>query len=276
MGITDIFQLLFSQPITNVLLFFYQNLNSWGVAFALGFSIILLTIFLRILIFPLMSAQIRSSKKMQELAPEMKAIRDKYKKDKKKQQEETMKLYKKYNINPAAGCLPAIVQMPIVFALYHVLLSIVSINTYEKFLSEVTPLLYFDSLKPDRIWATTFLGIELSAKPAELFASNPLIILVPVITGLTQLILSKMMMSKIPAPKSTGPDDFQTSFMKQSLFIFPIMIGFFSFTLPIGLSLYWNTFTIFGILQQYLLVGFGGLIQWLPQLEKYERHSKKN
>jgi len=273
MGITDIFQILFTQPITNVLLVFYQLLSSIGVYFALGFAIILLTIFLRILLFPLMSAQIKSSKKMQELGPEMKEIREKYKKDRQKQQEETMKLYKKYNINPAAGCLPAIVQMPIIFALYHVLINTVSINTFDKFLSEVTPLLYFDFLKPNQFWETTFFGIELAAKPADLFASNPLIVLVPIATGFFQLILSKMMMSKNPLPKS-GSDDFQTTFMKQSLFIFPIMIGFFSFTLPIGLSLYWNTFTLFGILQQYLLVGFGGLVQWIPQLNKYERTGK--
>ncbi len=274
MGIFEIFKILFTQPITNVLLGFYQLLSSWGVYFALGFSIILLTVFLRIILYPFMSAQIKSSKKMQELTPEMREIREKYKKDRKKQQEETMKLYKKYNINPAAGCLPAIIQMPVIFALYHVLISVVSINTFEKFLSEVTPLLYFDFLKPSQIWSTTFFGVELAAKPADLFASYPAMILVPILTGLSQMILSKMMMSKITPPKVDGKEDFQTSFMKQSLYIFPIMIGFFSFTLPIGLSLYWNTFTLFGILQQYLLVGFGGLTQWVPALKKYERIEK--
>jgi YidC/Oxa1 family membrane protein insertase len=62
--------------------------------------------------------------------------------------------------------------------------------------------------------------------------------------------------------------------MKQSLFIFPVMIGFFSFTLPVGLSLYWITFTLFGILQQYLQAGFGALTNWIPALTKYEKNRK--
>jgi len=273
-AIGDIFQILLTQPITNILVAFYQILSFLGVYSALGFSVILLTVFLRIVMYPLVSVQIKSTKKMQELNPEMKEIREKYKDDKKRQQEETMKLYKKYKINPASGCLPAVVQMPIIFALYHVLINVVSINSFDKFLNEVNPLLYSDFLRLDNIWNTSFFGLELASKPSEIFASNPTIILLPIITGFFQLTLSKMMMGKT-SPKDNGKQgDFQSSFMKQSLYIFPVMIGFFSFTLPVGLSLYWNTFTIFGILQQYLLVGFGGLTQWLPVLSKYERNNR--
>lgn len=274
MIIFEIFELLFIQPLTNILLGFYQLLSSFGAPFALGFSIILLTVFLRTLFYPLMSAQIRSTKKMQDLAPEMKEIREKYKKDRQKQQEMMMKLYKKYNINPAAGCLPALIQLPIILALYQVIFRIAEINSLEKFIEQITPLLYFDFLKPTSLWDTTFFGIEIAVKPTDVFASNPLIIIVPILTGLTQLILSKMMMSKIAPSKVDGKEDFQTTFMKQSLFIFPFMIGFFSFTLPIGLSIYWITFTLFGILQQYLQVGFGALTNWVPALEKYERNRK--
>jgi len=270
-AIGNIFQVLFTQPITNVLVGFYQLLNSFGVYSALGFSIILLTVFLRIVMYPLVSAQIKSSKKMQELNPEMKEIKEKYKNDRKRQQEETMKLYKKYEINPASGCLPAIIQMPVIFSLYQVLIHVVAVNSSEKFFSEVTPLLYFDFLKPTQLWSTSFFGLALADKPSEIFSANPAIILVPVLTGLFQLVLSKMMMSK--AITSGKSDDFQSSFMKQSLYIFPIMIGFFSFTLPVGLSLYWNTFTLFGILQQYLLAGFGGITQWIPALAKYEKNN---
>ncbi len=272
--IFQIFDLIFKQPITNILLGFYQLLSSVGLPFALGFSIILLTIFLRIVLYPFMSTQIRSSKKMQELAPEMKSIREKHK-DRQKQQEMMMRLYKKHNINPAAGCLPAIIQLPIIFALYQVITQMVSIGSFEIFSEKVTPLLYFDFLKPDHLWDTKFFGIELAVKPIDLLNQGAfLIILIPLLTAASQMILSKMMMNKVATPKTDKPDDFQTTFMKQSLFIFPIMIGFFSFTLPTGLSLYWITFTLFGILQQYLLVGFGGLVQWIPQLANYERYTK--
>lgn len=274
MFIFDIFELIFIQPTINVLLGFHQLLSSVGIYFALGFSIILLTVFLRVILFPFMSAQIRSSKKMQELAPEMKEIKEKYKKDRKKQQEMTMKLYKKYGINPAAGCLPAIVQLPIILALYQVIFRITAVDSFDKLLTDITPLLYFDFLKPSQLWDVTFFGVNLALKPADLFSSMPLIAIVPLLTALSQLILSKMMMSKLAPVKTNGKEDFQSSFMRQSLYIFPIMIGFFSFTLPFGLSLYWITFTTFGILQQYLLVGFGGLTKWIPALEKYERNPR--
>ncbi len=274
MIIVDIFHLLFTQPITNILLAIYQLLVSVGIPYSLGFSIIALTIILRVLLYPVMSAQIQSSKKMQKLGPEMKEIREKYKKDRQKQQEMTMALYKKHGINPAAGCLPALIQLPIILALYQVIFKIAAINSFDVFLREITPLLYFDFLKPTGLWDTTFFGLQLAVKPQDIFAHAPLIILLPILTGSTQLILSKMMMSKKMPKPIDGKEDFQTSFMKQSLFIFPIMIGFFSFTLPVGLSLYWISFTLFGILQQYLQAGFGALTNWVPQLEKYERDRK--
>lgn len=275
MIIIDIFNLIFTQPITNILLGIYQLLSSAGVPFALGFSIIALTVVLRVLLYPLMAAQIKSSKKMQELSPELKEIREKYKKDRQKQQEMTMALYKKNGINPAAGCLPALIQLPIILALYQVIFKIAAIDSFDKFLNQINPLLYFDFLKPTELWETLFFGVGLAQKPQEMISTMPVAaVIIPLLTGLTQLILSKMMMSKKMPPKIDGKEDFQTSFMKQSLFIFPIMIGFFSYTLPVGLSLYWITFTVFGILQQYLQAGFGALTNWVPMLEKYERNRK--
>jgi len=274
MIIIDIFHLIFTQPITNLLLAIYQFLASLGIPFALGFSIIILTLVLRIVLYPLMSAQIKSSKKMQILGPEMKVIRDKYKKDKQKQQEQIMVLYKKHGINPAAGCLPALIQLPIILALYQVIFKIAAISSFDVFLKEISPLLYFDSLRPSSLWDTTFFGIHLAQKPQDIIMAMPVVVVLPLLAALTQLILSKMMMSKVMPVKVDGKEDFQTTFMKQSLFLFPIMIGFFSFTLPAGLSLYWITFTIFGILQQYLQAGFGALANWVPALEKYERNRK--
>lgn len=274
MIIFDIFHLLFTQPITNILLGIYQVLTSLGLPFALGFSIIVLTIILRLALYPFMAAQIKSSKKMQDLAPEMKEIKEKYKKDRQKQQEMTMALYKKYGINPAAGCLPALIQLPIILALYQTIFKIAEISSFDIFLKEITPLLYFDFLKPTDLWDTTFFGVQLAVKPQDMLTTLPIVVIIPLLAAVGQLILSKMMMSKIAPSKTNGKEDFQTSFMKQSLFIFPIMIGFFSFTLPVGLSLYWITFTLFGILQQYLQAGFGALTNWIPALEKYERNRK--
>lgn len=265
MNIFDIFNLIINQPITNLLVASYQILNFLHIPFALGFSIILLTFVIRVILFPLTASQIRMSKKMQDMAPHISNLKEKHKDDKKKQQEEMMKLYAEFGVNPAAGCLPVVVQIPIIWGLYHVLSTAVSANSLEK-LKDINNFIYFEGFKLKALWETTFFSIPLAQSPSSLMKENPLIILVPVLTGVLQLIFSKMM-----APEKavkTKQDDFQSTFAKQSLFIFPVMIGVFSFQLPFGLSLYWNAFTLFGILQQYFLVGLGGLKQWQAFIEK--------
>ena len=265
MNIAAIFTLIINQPITNLLVACYHLFQFLHIPFPLGFSIIALTFIIRIILFPFTSAQIRTSKKMQDMAPHISKLKVKHKDDKKKQQEEMMKLYSEFGVNPAAGCLPVIVQIPIIWGLYHVLNTVVTVNTVAK-LKEVNQLLYSDGLKLTKLWETTFFGIPLSVAPSKKKKKMPLIILVPVLTGVLQLIFSKMMAPEKPVEGKQ--DDFQATFAKQSLFIFPIMIGFFSFQLPFGLSLYWNAFTLFGILQQYFLVGLGGLKQWQATANK--------
>ena len=253
----EIFNTLFANPIINLLVVLYQLITAVGIPFAFGFAIILLTIIVRLILYPFTAQQIKSAYKMQKIAPLMKNVRERYKNDKKKQQEEMMRIYREHKINPAAGCLPLLIQMPIIFGLYRVLIMAVAINSNDG-LSKLNSVLYFDFLKLQSIWDTNFFGISLGATPAKLLAAAPYLILVPVLTGVLQFVLSKMMTSDIPQVPGTKEDDFQAAFQKQSLLIFPVMIGFFSFNFPIGVSLYWNTFTVFGILQQYLLVGPGG------------------
>lgn len=273
MDFWSIFTLLVNQPITNLLVASYQLLSFFHIPFALGFAIIVLTFIIRLILYPFTASQIRTSKKMQDMAPHISKLKEQHKDDKKKQQEEMMKLYAEFGINPAAGCLPVVIQIPIIWGLYHVLNEAVNVKTHAVLNEKVNSLLYSDSLKLTRLWETTFFGIPLSQSPASLMGSMPLIILVPIITGLLQLVFSKMM---APEKGYQGKaDDFQATFAKQSLFIFPIMIGFFSFQLPFGLSLYWNAFTLFGILQQYFLVGLGGLKQWQGLLSRGKEETKE-
>lgn len=100
----------------------------WG---QYGLSIIVVTIIIRFIIFPLTLKQYRSSKHMQEIQPELKKLKTKYKDDAKKQQEETMKLFQQHGVNPLAGCFPVLVQMPILFALYHAILRNPEIRDHE-------------------------------------------------------------------------------------------------------------------------------------------------
>ena len=179
-----------------------------------------------------------------------------------------MRLYKEHGVNPAAGCLPMIIQLPIIWALYQVLYKIVALNS-GNVVSIINKDIYnLDFLKIFKLtqpWDTSFLGIPLGQNPSHLISVvGPLILLAPVLTGVFQFVQSKMLIApraKILS-KEKKKEDFSSAFQAQSLYIFPIMIGFFSYTLPFGLSLYWNTFTIFGILQQYRIQGLGGLAEW--------------
>lgn len=247
------FNTLINQPITNALVAIYQLLNLLGIPFALGFSIIVLTALIRLVLYPLTSSQMKASKKMQEVTPHLNKLKDKHKKDPKKLQEETMKLYKEFGINPMAGCLPMLVQLPVIWGLYGVLNSTVRATT----ISEVNKLVYVDSLKLNALWDTNFFGLPIGRSPSELLKTvGPLVLAVPVITGALQFIQSKMMFKpakKESFEKKSSQSDFAQAMQTQSLYVFPIMIGFFANSFPLGLSLYWNTFTIFGIIQQYLV-----------------------
>lgn len=275
MNIGFIFDAVIVKPLATILVGAYQALNFLHIPYPLGFSIIVLTIIIRFLIYPLMSAQLKSSKKMQTLSPHLSKLKEKHKGDAKRMQAETMRLYKEHGVNPAAGCLPLIIQMPIIWGLYTLLQKVVSLNP-QQIVSEVNKLIYIDAFRLTDPWDSSFLGLPLGKGPSALFSTvGPLVFIVPLATGIFQFIMSKMLVN--PKPASTAlvkkddlkkKEDFATAFQTQSLYIFPVMIGFFSYSFPIGLSLYWNTFTLFGIIQQYKILGLGGLSDWKNKIWK--------
>lgn len=224
--------------------------------------------------YPLVTNQLKMSKKMQELAPLQAKIKEKYKGDMKQQQQAQLALYREYGVNPLAGCIPAIIQIVILLlGLYPTLTKILSLHG-KALIAYVNHLAYVPALYISQPFDTSFFGLSLDKTPTQLLAVTPfLAILVPVLTGFFQLIQSKMMMQ--PAPKKTvqqlkdnKPEDFMIAFQKQTLYLLPLMITVFSFQFNVGLSLYWNTYTIFGIIQQYLTTGWGSLTEWMPWKNK--------
>lgn len=171
---------------------------------------------------------------MQELQPKIKEIQQKYKNEKEKQAQAMMELYKIHKVNPASGCLPILIQLPILIAIFNVFKSGLepgSLNALYGFIS-----------RPEAI-NPMFLGfLDLSR------ASIPLAIL----TGLTQYIQTKMMVSK-PVENSSS-SDFAGMMNKQMLYFFPLLTVFITASLPAGLGLYWITTTILGIAQQYFVL----------------------
>ena len=271
--IGDAFHAILFVPIINLLVALYHVFNYVHLPYSLGFAIIALTVLIRFVLYPLTSSQLKASKKMQEITPHLNRLKEKHKNDAKTLQAETMKLYKEFGVNPAAGCLPVIIQLPLIWALYSALQLIVKPGA--AVLAQVNAALYSKSLRLNTAWDTTFFGLPLAQNPAHLLGTvGPLILLVPIATGVFQFIQTKMMLNPQPQSKDgklvkkdeKKKDDFATAFQSQSLYIFPVMIAFFSYNFPIGLSLYWNTFTIFGIIQQYRISGLGGLKDWIDKL----------
>lgn len=249
-------------PILNILFGIYKVFAAIGLPGSLGLAIIGLTVLIRLALYPLTAAQLKSTQQMQELKPHMDRIRQKYKKDKMRQQQEMAKLYKEYGVNPAAGCLPLLVQIPIFIALYNVLLTIVSQGDIVKTTEEINKIVYAPFLRIDKPWDPNFLGINLGARPSDWQQVGIVLLAVPIVTGILQFVQTKMMIpkaqealvEKAAADKKVDSSDFANIMQKQMLYFFPVMIAFVSYTFPIGLSLYWNAFSVFGIIQQYLFM----------------------
>lgn len=258
-------------PILNLLVGIYFFLHSLSVPGALGLSIIILSAFIRLVLWPLTSAQLRSTQKMAALKPHLDRIKAEHGHDKSRHQQEVSKLYKEHGVNPMATCLPVLFQMPFFFALFGVLNKILE-SDKQNFLAEINSKLYFPALhladKPD----PSFLGVSLTAKPSDWAHIGFILLLIPVITGLLQFVQSKMMVpEKIPsitvAKKNGkgGMEDTMAQVQSQMTYLMPAMIAFFSYGFAIGLALYWNTFTIIGIIQQYIISGPGSLNKYLPK-----------
>ena len=182
-----------------------------------GLSIIFVTILVRLLILPLMIKQVKSTKAMQAIQPEMNRLREKYSsKDaetQQKLQQETMALFQKHGVNPLAGCLPIFIQMPILIAFYHAIMRTTEIANH------------------------SFLWFDLGDK-------DPYFIL-PLVAGVTTYIQQKISM--------VGQDNNPT--MQMMLYIMPIMIIVFAINFPAALSLYWVVGNIFSIAQTYFIKG---------------------
>lgn len=272
--IGDIFNFLFYGPIVNILIFIIRLLEASSIPGATGIAIIVMTIVIRLLVWPLMSTQLKSAKKMADLKPHLDLLKEKHKGDKQGLAQAQMALYKEHGVNPAGGCLPALLQIPILIALYQAISTLFSVEN----LGHINYFLY------NKNWILTtppdpnFLGFNLAVKPSEFASYGLFLLLVPIVTALLQFIQSKMMAPKgVKVYPSDSPrekkdkeevEDTMAAVQSQMLYMMPLMIGFFSWQFPIGLAIYWNTFTVLGIIQQYQISGWGGLDVWIDKYLK--------
>lgn len=270
----NLFDTILINPILNLLIVFYGLLSAAHIPGSLGFSIIILTVIIRLALWPLTTAQLKSSKKMAELKPHLQKIKEVHGKDKVRHQQEVSKLYKEHGINPLSGCLPLVLQMPIFIALYQVLLKFVNLTNLD-LLAGINDRIYTGALKLAEVPSTHFFGLNLSAKPSDWATAGVYLLAFPVITGVLQFLQSRMLVSdeKKPVQKlqkkktedKESMEDSMAQMQSQMALIMPAMIAFFAYRFPVGLALYWNTFTIIGIIQQYKIMGAGSLNKYLPQ-----------
>src|SRR3990167_4341824 len=201
----NFFTTVFVFPILNLLVLFYKIFLFIRIPGAFGLAIIALTVFIRILLHPFFKQQLETSKKMQDLKPHLDRLSEKHKGDKKKIQEEHMKLYQQAGINPAAGCLFMIVQIPVFIALYNTLSLFLLNGNATKIISQINKVLYHPALKIQSIdpW---FFGFNLALSPAK--SGHWYYYILPVVTALLQYLQTKAMTPPtVEAPAKASASD---------------------------------------------------------------------
>jgi len=247
-------------PIVNVLVALYKFFEWLHIPGPLGFAVIALTILIRFLLYPLMAAQMKSAKKMQQLKPHLDALNAKHKDNKQALQQAQLDLYKQHGINPASGCLPLLIQLPVLIALYNVFYQVLQNGNISKLVTDINQIVYSSSLKLTTI-DLSFFGTNLAVKPSEWQTHGWWLLSIPVITAALQWWQSKLMLPQTQSVDSAkhvtqtkkdekSPEDTAAEMQKQMALITPIMFGMFAYQFPLGLALYWNVFGVFGIMQQ--------------------------
>ena len=192
----------------------------YGILGNYGLAIIGVTILIKVVLLPLTLKQDKSMKDMKKIQPELDALKQKYGNDPQVLNQKTMELYQKHKVNPLSGCLPILVQLPILWALFAVL---------RKTAAEggVIPM------------DATFIGLALNTP-------DPRFIL-PVLNGVVSYAQQKLM-------SGTGAGGQQAKMM---MYTFPVMMVMISYRMPAGLQIYWLTSSLLGVLQQYFIMNRG-------------------
>ncbi len=212
------------------------------------FAIISLTVVIRTLMIPLFVKQIQSSRNMQLIQPKMKALQEKYKGDRERLGQETMKLYKEEGVNPASSCLPLLIQMPIFLALFRVLEGASNNHPRGYFMTRDPQLV--ESLREAKLF-----GARLAGRfwPVDDFGPTQIValILIVLMTGTMFITQLQLMGKNMPPEAMTGPMAQQ---QKMMLYMFPVIFAIGGVSMPIGVLFYWLTSNIWTLGQQYLLI----------------------
>jgi YidC/Oxa1 family membrane protein insertase len=271
---TPIFQAMFI-----ILCAVYEFLYSRGFPAAIAWAIIVLTLVVRAILIPLYRRQLVSQRRMQLLQPEMREIQKRFKGDSMKIRVAQQELMRERGVNVLAGCLPLLLQLPLLFIMYSVIqngltnvdptamLTIGGVQVVPLTCNNIDPLTGMPSaaLGPCIDTVIPFLGTTIDvSKPSTLFAIAGFgISILAVVSAMLQLVQSRMM---LPAADPAN-DDPNSRVQRQMMLFLPIISVVYGGFLPAGLFIYWIVATIFSIVQQYLIVGWGSMFPifgWTP------------
>ncbi len=227
----QLFNQFFYEPIFNLVIWLYNVIPGEN----LGVSIIALTIIIKLILLPLSQKSIKSQKALQEIQPKIDELKQKYKDNKQEMGKAMMNLYKENKVNPFSSCLPLLIQLPFLLAVFRVFR-----NGIENNLSLVYPFIE----TPESI-NNMWLGINLAERS----------IFLAVLAGAAQFWQAKMMMAKKPKIKTKGSKDENMAAImsKQMVYFMPVITIFIGLTLPGGLTLYWFLITLLTALQQVVI-----------------------
>lgn len=242
----NLFFVIFTQPIFNGLMLLYHVLGD------LGLSIILLTIVIRLILFPLTLKQLKSTKAMQSVQPLIADVKKQYPKDQRAQLEATQAIYKEYGVNPAAGCLPLFIQLPVIYGLFNSLNTVLRATNLSSINNAIYPFLpHFSKIPEAHLNWFTFINPHAFI---NLGVADPTHIL-PILAA-----VATFMQLRMSQPRTTAATKNAMSQQMQIMqFIMPVITLVFAWAFPAGLALYWATSTIFSMVQQYFITGWGSL-----------------
>ncbi len=230
---------IITNPFITILLFLYQVLGGHVVL-----AIVVFTILVRVATYPLTIKQQRSTKAMQALQPELKKLQEKYKTERERLAQEQWALYRQHGVNPLAGCLPLLIQLPIMLGLYYAIVATLAATPSQ--LLDLSGRLWIPDLSSQVPLANKFLWLNLAVP-------DPLYIL-PVLVVITTWLQQKLLMPATPSSSGSRQADQAAQISRQMMLIMPLMFGFFSLSFASGLSIYFIASNLIGI-AQYAMIG---------------------
>ena len=263
------------QPMTNLLVLIYDLLGHSANMF--GLAIILFTILIKVITWPLNASQVKGAQAMQELQSDKEwiEIQKKYAKDKEKIAQEQMRIYKERGINPFASCLPTLIQFPIIIGLYQSITRALSVTSLD--MLKLTRTLYpFQNVEGIIPLNSHFLWMDLGRPEAIPFPFGITVAFLPYGIPLLAIIvaLTTYVQSKLTMPASSNPNDQSAQMTKMMSLYMPLMLGWFALNFASGIAIYFITSNLLGI-AQYAATGRANWNNLLPGGDKNKQITKK-